>query len=407
MFSHSTTGVKVLSVLDNRRSLADGNYPIRIRVTFKRTQKYFSTGISFSQAEWDRINGTKNKKLIESREIIQGTFNHIKNVIDTLIKEDEFSFTLLNNRLGLGVDHSLNLIFTSNIDDLNKQGKHNTSDWYKYSLKALASFGGSSIMPSSITPEWLKKYEKHLLAENKSYTTISMYMRSLRAILNVAKDQGLIKLKDYPFGVAKGKYQIPQHEKRNLALTIKQVGEVVNYQCSTDFEKFCRDLWFFSYLCNGANITDILQLTKDNVKGNTIQFYRQKTKDTSKVKKLIVAEITPQMQAILSEHGSTTGKYLFPILTGKETSLEKLKKTKGFTRSLNHYMTKIGGALHIGSITSYTSRHSFATVLKRSGANIAYISESLGHTDVKTTDNYLDSFEDEERIKNSKHLTNF
>ena len=56
---------------------------------------------------------------------------------------------------------------------------------------------------------------------------------------------------------------------------------------------------------------------------------------------------------------------------------------------------------------TYTARHSFATVLKRSGANIAYISESLGHSDLRTTENYLASFEKEEREKNARLLTNF
>jgi len=46
-------------------------------------------------------------------------------------------------------------------------------------------------------------------------------------------------------------------------------------------------------------------------------------------------------------------------------------------------------------------------VLKRSGANIAFISESLGHSDLKTTENYLASFEKEERKKNAALLTNF
>ena len=67
----------------------------------------------------------------------------------------------------------------------------------------------------------------------------------------------------------------------------------------------------------------------------------------------------------------------------------------------------IGDASSISGISTYTARHSFASVLKRSGANIAYISESLGHSDLKTTENYLASFEKEERIKNAKLLTNF
>ena len=58
-------------------------------------------------------------------------------------------------------------------------------------------------------------------------------------------------------------------------------------------------------------------------------------------------------------------------------------------------------------VTTYTARHSCATVLKRSGAPIEYISESLGHKDLKTTENYLDSFEDEARKEYSKRLTEF
>ena len=70
-------------------------------------------------------------------------------------------------------------------------------------------------------------------------------------------------------------------------------------------------------------------------------------------------------------------------------------------------MDRISKALEIPKITTYTARHSYATVLKRSGANIAFISESLGHSDLKTTENYLASFETEEREKNAKLLVAF
>lgn len=41
----------------------------------------------------------------------------------------------------------------------------------------------------------------------------------------------------------------------------------------------------------------------------------------------------------------------------------------------------------------HVARHSFASVLKKSGVSVALISEALGHTDLKTTQIYLDSFE--------------
>ena len=86
-------------------------------------------------------------------------------------------------------------------------------------------------------------------------------------------------------------------------------------------------------------------------------------------------------------------------MTESDSPLIRKNKTKYLTRVINKRMAAIGQALGIGNISIYTARHSFATVLERSGANIAYISESLGHQDLKTTENYLASFEREEREK--------
>ena len=70
-------------------------------------------------------------------------------------------------------------------------------------------------------------------------------------------------------------------------------------------------------------------------------------------------------------------------------------------------MKVIGKALGIGDVTTYVARHSYATVLKRGGVNVAYISESLGHSSLNTTESYLASFEKEERQKNASLLTKF
>jgi site-specific recombinase XerD len=76
-------------------------------------------------------------------------------------------------------------------------------------------------------------------------------------------------------------------------------------------------------------------------------------------------------------------------------------------RRVNRKMKYIGEQTGTGKISTYTARHSFATVLKRSGTNVEYISESLGHADLKTTENYLASFEKKERAKNAALLTSF
>jgi site-specific recombinase XerD len=62
----------------------------------------------------------------------------------------------------------------------------------------------------------------------------------------------------------------------------------------------------------------------------------------------------------------------------------------------NKYMKRIGEKLGIeGDLNTYAARHSFATILLQSDAPVAFISQALGHTNLKTTQSYLGSFDDE------------
>ena len=66
------------------------------------------------------------------------------------------------------------------------------------------------------------------------------------------------------------------------------------------------------------------------------------------------------------------------------------KVLKHVNKALHEWSRLLGLKIEL---TTYVARHTFATVLKRSGVNIAIISESLGHSDLSTTQIYLDSFE--------------
>ena len=51
------------------------------------------------------------------------------------------------------------------------------------------------------------------------------------------------------------------------------------------------------------------------------------------------------------------------------------------------------------NLTSYVSRHTYATVLKKSGAKVSMISEALGHQNEKVTEIYLKQFENSDLDK--------
>lgn len=79
-----------------------------------------------------------------------------------------------------------------------------------------------------------------------------------------------------------------------------------------------------------------------------------------------------------------------------------------FIQSINDWMKKIRMKLGIEkSVTTYVARHTFSTVMKRSGASTEFIQEALGHTNIKTTENYLDSFEKEVKKEFANRLVSF
>ena len=154
----------------------------------------------------------------------------------------------------------------------------------------------------------------------------------------------------------------------------------------------------------------MVHLKYGNIQNNEILYLREKTKRTSKIKKDIQAILTSEMKEIIQKWGNPnkeSNQFIFPYLNGSETPMEAKVKSHELIRRTNKRLKEIGKALNIDHLSTYSARHSFATVLKRSGANIAFISESLGHADQKTTENYLASFEQEERIKNAALLTKF
>lgn len=417
--TYSLDKITAAIYFDTRREKKDNLlYPVKYRVTLERRQLYYSSGIDLTEEEWKRLPTAKDKQLRENRELLQNGFEGIKaHIKDLYLSGDGFTLEQLNARLGKGKRNSVISLFEHKEKQLRKEGKLATADWYMYAKRSFMSFAGHDMKFSEITPEWLRRYEnflrqpKELLNKRgrkvskpgKSYTTISINMRALQVMINEGRRKGYLTNAQYPFG--EGKYQIPQSEDRKMALTLQQIGEILKFPLTDEKYKMSRDIWYFAYLCQGINIIDLMHLKYSDIVNGEISWYRIKTLNRSKRKRKIYAVILPEMQQIIDKWGnSDKSEYIFPFLHKGINPEEKMRLVKKETTLINLRMSKIGEALGIGSISTYTARHSFATVSKRAGVNIAYISESLGHSNVEITENYLASFESEERFKNAQKL---
>ena len=405
--NYAKDGITVAPCIDTSHPKKDGRFPVKIRVTYKRVRQYYPTGKALTSDEWSALLSSKARNIIAIRKDIENSYNIVRDTVEDLANYGGFSLDALNNRLKHATGSTVNAAFRAKIESLKAEGRIGSMMIHDYVLKGIEHFAGTSVTFDSVSVGWLKRFEEFMRDENKSQTTIAMHMRTLRVIFNEACRNGAIREAQYPFG--RGRYEIQSGEGRKMALTLEQIGKIAAYNDGCISTERFRDYWLFLYLCNGINVADFAKLRYRDIMDGEIFFVRQKTERTSKTRKEIRVVITERMQAIIDHWGNVPAAdaFIFPVLDGDETPLRQKMKTRYLTRAINKKMSQIGHALGIGNISTYTARHSFATVLKRAGANIAYISESLGHQDLKTTENYLASFEREERQRNAELLTKF
>ncbi|MDR2978960.1 MAG: site-specific integrase [Bacteroidales bacterium] len=379
MDTYNLNGITVAAILDNRRETKSGAYPVKIRVTYKRDRKYYSTGKNLSVSDWEKLDKTKNTELLCIKKDLQVTYEKVRDAVQSLENEGNFSFEVLNLRLGKGLTDTINIAFKAKLDTLMEEGSVGNALANRSAYKHLENYAGTNIPFEMVSADWLKKYEKVMIEEGKSYATISIYLRCLRAIFNDAKTAGTIKENQYPFG--KGKYEIPIGKGRKMALNLQQIKQIITFSDGTEATEHYRDLWFFLYLCNGINVNDMLKLKFSNIDNDEVHFYRSKTLHTSREKKEIEALLTPEMKQIIERWGNpdkSLDNYVFPFLDGYHTPMEQKKRVQDVTRRINKHLKIIGDKLGISGVSTYTARHSYATVLKRSGANISYYFRKFG-----------------------------
>lgn len=165
------------------------------------------------------------------------------------------------------------------------------------------------------------------------------------------------------------------------------------------------------YLCNGINVKDLCLLKYENIKGDVLEFERAKTIRTKRKVEPIRVTLTEHINQIIKKWGRNKNDgttYIFPVLEKGLTAERERQLIQQLTQVVNTHMKEIGKALELNKqVTTYAARHSFASVLQRSGVSTEFISEALGHTNVKTTQNYLAGFEDEQKREITKVLTAF
>ena len=381
------------------KPLKDGTFPLMLRVTKDRKRKYVSLGLSLHEKFWDFEKGKPkrncpNKEQIE-RLIAAKTAEYNDLIVEMTTQQREYTVETLVSHFHNQVRCATVVeLYDKLIDDMKRGGKLGNAGVYKYSRTSLLKFTGQrlQILFSDIDAVWLRRYENWLRTSGCGDTTISQLFRTLRSVFNKAVELQLVKRDYYPFDA----YKVSKFDTRTKkrAITKEDVRKVIALDLSQGYpsERLARDIFVFSYFGAGINFADIALLKYGNIRDGRVQYVRKKTG------KPINFLLTEEMRNIIVKYqrqGQTDEDYIFPILDRRvhRTEQQRYDRTHKVLTNTNRWLRKIGQRVGIEHLTTYVARHTFATVLKRSGVNIAIISESLGHSDLSTTQIYLDSFE--------------
>lgn len=384
--------------------LKNNESPLMIRVCKDRKMKYQSLGISILPKYWDfkankPTSKCPNKEYIE-RLIAEKVKVYTDKVIEFKSQEKEFTATSLMEKVNKPVKRkTVQEVFNQYIQELESANRLRYADMYKCTMHSLIKFNKHLDIPfSDMDTIWLKRYEVWLQSQGLAINTLGTRFRHLRVIYNFAIEEKIVKSEYYPFNSFKVSKLSQTTAKRSIQKD--EILSVLNYQGQTPLECLAIDLFTFSYLAAGINFGDIARLTKDNILENRLIYIRKKTQ------KLIKVSLQEQAIKLIQKYSMPDNPYLFPILSSfHKTEQQKVNRIHKIIAKVNKSLKEIGERLNIPiDLTTYVARHSFATVLKRSGVNTSLICEALGHSSERVTQIYLDSFGNDQMEDAMKNL---
>jgi len=442
-----------ITLFFDKRGQEKGFGVVKLCITYERKQPLRTTGLKMSKIDFDKLqrsvdeNGlsqkVKNDYIIKSYEFLYGEksdFVRAKKLINELGDKfnlekflyyyDENSLPQQENKSSL-VDDAIQVLMMR-YEELTNEERIGTANLHKDTAHSLLRFLDSlskkarillSLPPTekdtqlpflAITEHFLQQYESYMLKFGRvhykkpefkapaSETTIGIYLRTLKTVYNIAIKQKIVSTENYPFG--KNSYTIPKGEGVKKALKKADIEKIMSYQVEEGTtEEVSKFLWIFSYLSNGMNFGDICRLKWENInfEEKKIEFVRAKTIRTTKGQnRKITTVLFPILETIIEKIGNKERMpdgYVFPFLNNVVGEKDTKKAIARTIQRTNIYMNQIAEKLGITvQLDTYVARHSFATILARSNASILFISQSLGHKNIGTTQSYLAGFEEEQ-----------
>lgn len=389
------TSVRLM--LNKGRRLNSGSYPLVFQVIHNRRKKLLYSGYHIKEEAFDKQEekiiasgadsafsvadiAKMNRELRKIRSTIHTRIRHLKQTRVFYTVED-----ILTPCVHKNVKQQFYLLryIDAQIERKKELKKDGMAAAYKSTRSSLAKFlNNSDIRIPAIDLRFVRRYEDFLYSTGVTSNTISYYLRNFRILYNQAIVDGCHSHNEYPFVKA----QTRPEKTVKRALTRENLQSLANLMLEDVSElEFSRDLYLFSFYAQGMAFVDIVLLKKSSICNGILTYSRHKSKQ------LIRIAVTPQMREIMDKY-KVAGEYIFPILDKQDSSEYKLYRLA--LGRINRHLRRIAAMANIKvPLTTYTARHTWATLARDYGAPVSVISAGLGHTSEEMTRIYLKEFD--------------
>jgi integrase len=375
-------------VLDKRRQKKDGTYPLVFQVVFYTVPVKISTGISLVEEDFDKQSGfikndkSLNKELFRTEEtyrkrLEQFVLQHPKNR-----NANDLRCFILNKTLD---ELTISEYWDRTIKDLTIMGRLGGANIYKQSKSSIAKFIDLDIPFKNFTYRDIVNLEQHLFVSGVSINGMGVYLRTLRAICNRAIKEDVVNYDWYPFR----KYKIKKEKTTPRVVSKDELCQYFSLNLTPEHPAYVYwNVGKLIFMLRGINITDLLLLTKNNIRNNRIIYKRAKTG------KLYSIKLTEGMEDVFAKF--TPNETLLGLVTQEQiNSIRRKEHFNQRIKVINHHLDKLGRLLSLEEkLTTYVFRYTYANVARKLGYSKDLIAEALGHEyGNSVTGIYLEQFD--------------
>ena len=380
----------------------DGSYPVKIRVYFNGKSRRLATTWMCQPSELTRTKkGTyKIKKDAGVRDKAKELIKKMRKVTDNFLtaelEDKDVDWVVRKIKDGMR-EEKFSLDFFEWADKYILTKNLSTRKAYERALNTLERYLGERVLDiNDISKIMLLEFMEYVDNEpkmsynRKTKTSVptkktkvakassSLLLMKLQHIFNAAKDRyndeddDIIRIPRSPFDSIKKVF--PSGGKGQKALDRKIIQRMIFAQTDDPCVRTAIDAFIVSFGLMGANLADLYYATP--IQGNEWIYHRLKTAnrraDGAEMRVVIPSQIEPYLKR-LQEGGE--GEWWLPELhrigAKKHTCNEKI----------NDYLRRWQKSAEVEDFTFYAARHSFATIARALGVDLAAVNDCLCHKD--------------------------